>query len=320
MAALHASDKASENWPSSIAHGYYADMTALPQTIRLGTRGSLLARTQAQLVADLLLPFLPPRHSIELVTITTSGDQQQERPLQDSGGKGLFVKEIDDALLAGRIDFSVHSAKDLPAERPAEFLIACTPKREDPRDVWIGKEGISIEDLPKGARVGTASLRRQSQLLSWRPDLQIVPLRGNIDTRLRKVAAGVDGIAGTFLAAAGLMRANLLPPPPRGVLLPLDKYIPAAGQGTLALEARADQTELLAILAHLHHAPTAACLQFERAIIKALAGSCVAPIGVYAQPRENDPGWIVRAIVGSPDGKQLARCAPDGERPAILRP
>ncbi len=284
-------------------------MIPLPKIVRLGTRGSLLARTQSRLVAGMLAPHLPPGHSIELVIITTSGDVQQERRLQDSGGKGLFVKEIDEALIAGRIDFAVHSAKDLPAERPAELVIACTPEREDPRDVWIGRDSVSIESLAAGACVGTASLRRQAQLLSYRPDLRVVPLRGNVDTRLRKVAAGAEGISGTFLAAAGLVRANLLPPPPAGVPLAIDKYIPAAGQGTLAIESRADRAEVRELLSKIHDATTGACLAFERSIVKALAGSCLAPIGVCALARENDPGWLVRAIVISPDGKQVARCA-----------
>jgi hydroxymethylbilane synthase len=284
-------------------------MNELPLILRLGTRGSLLARTQSQMIADLLAAHLPvgEGHSIELVTITTSGDRQQGGRLQDSGGKGLFVKEIDEALVAGRVDFAVHSAKDLPMERPAELVIACTPKREDPRDVWVGREGVSIEALPAGAIVGTASLRRQSQLLSWRPDLMVAPLRGNIDTRLKKVAAGVDGISGTFLAAAGLIRAGLVPA--HGVFLPVEKYVPAAGQGTLAIEARVGNLAIRALLEKIHDAATAACLEFERAIVKALAGSCLAPMGVCAQPREKEAGWILRALVASPDGKAAARCA-----------
>jgi hydroxymethylbilane synthase len=290
-------------------------MNTLPTVIRLGTRGSLLARTQSQLVADSLQPFLPPGHSIELITITTSGDRQQDKPLQDSGGKGLFVKELDEALLDCRVDFTVHSAKDLPAERHESLLIAATPKREDPRDLWIGKDGIAIENLPAGAKVGTASLRRQAQLLARRPDLQIIPLRGNIDTRLRKVAEGHDGISGTFLAAAGLKRTALVPP--HAVFLETDKFIPAAGQGTLAIEARRSDTALIALLQNIHDPATAACLHLERRIVVALAGSCLAPIGVCAQPRTTDPGWIVRAIVGSPDGKHLARAALMAQQPGI---
>jgi hydroxymethylbilane synthase len=288
-------------------------MSELSKKLRLGTRGSLLARTQSGLIAALLQPHLPVGCSIELVTITTSGDKQQEGRLQEmggvggGGGKGLFVKEIDEALLEGRVDFAVHSAKDLPMERPAGLTIACTPKREDPRDMWVGRDGITIDALPTGAKVGTASLRRQSQLLSWRPDVSVVTLRGNIDTRLKKVATGVDGISGTFLAASGLIRAGLVPA--HAAFLPVDKYVPAAGQGTLAIEARAQDGAIQSLLAKIHDSTTAACLAFERSIVKALAGSCLAPIGVCAQPREQEPGWIVRALVASPDGKAAARCA-----------
>ncbi|HUO08175.1 MAG TPA: hydroxymethylbilane synthase [Phycisphaerae bacterium] len=288
-------------------------MTTLPTILRLGTRGSLLARTQSQLVADTLKPFLPPGHSIELVTITTSGDKQQDKPLQDSGGKGLFVKELDESILAGHVDFTVHSAKDVPAERHESLIIAATPKREDPRDLWIGKDGITIENLPQGAPVGTASLRRQAQLLARRPDLHILPLRGNIDTRLRKVAEGRDGIFGTFLAAAGLKRTGLVPA--HAVFLETDKFIPAAGQGTLAIEARRLDPALIALLQNIHDPVTAACLHFERQIVAALAGNCLAPIGVCAQPRATDPGWIVRAIVASPDGTKVARATLMSQKP-----
>jgi len=295
-------------------------MTTLPTILRLGTRGSLLARTQSQLIADLLAPHLPPGggHSIQLITITTSGDKQQDKPLQDSGGKGLFVKELDEALLDNRVDFTVHSAKDLPAERHPSLIIAATPKREDPRDVWIGKDGLSIDQLPKAARVGTASLRRQSQLLAKRPYLQVIPLRGNIDTRLRKVAEGTDGISGTFLAAAGLNRTKLLPP--SAILLPTDQFIPAAGQGTLAIEARAADAPLISLLQKIHDSLAAAALTFERRIIATLAGNCLAPIGVCAEPRESNPGWIVRAIVASPDGTRIARSTLMGQSLDDLAP
>ena len=280
-------------------------MNQLPQVIRLGTRGSLLARTQSGLVAEALKPFLPRGCAVELVTITTSGDRQQDKPLQDSGGKGLFVKELDEALLERRVDFTVHSAKDLPAERDDGLVIAATPKREDPRDVWVGKDGVRIEELPSGAVVGTASLRRQAQLLARRGALNVMPLRGNIATRLRKVAEGAGGISGTFLAAAGLKRTGLLPA--HAVFLETDKFIPAAGQGTLAIEARRSDGALLELLGKIHDETAAACLEFERRVIGKLAGNCLAPIGVCAQPRANDPGWIVRAIVATPDGKRVAR-------------
>ncbi len=295
-------------------------------TLRLATRGSLLARTQSQLVADLLAPHLPPGTTIELLPLTTTGDrlsaslasppnpptaQDSALSTQDSN-KGLFTRELDEALLANRADFAVHSAKDLPTHRPPGLVLAATPVREDPRDVWIAKEGLSLEELPAGATVGTTSLRRRAQLLARRPDLAVIPLRGNIDTRLRKVASGAEGIAATFLAAAGLNRTGLLPP--TAIALPTDQFVPAAGQGTLAIECRADHADLRALLAAIHDPISFACLTFERRLIGGLAGSCLAPIGVIAAPRgtvngQRQPGYLVRAIVASPDGRQVARAA-----------
>ena len=281
-----------------------------PEVVRLGTRGSLLARTQSQLVADLLTPHLQVLSlgsRIELVTITTSGDRQQTGALQEAGGKGLFTKELEQALLDHSIDFAVHSAKDLPVVIPPGLMLACTPEREIPNDIWIGHAGMRMEDLPAGAVVGTTSLRRQAQLMALRPDVKTVVFRGNIDTRLRKVANMEGGVQGTFLAAAGLRRTNLVPA--NAVQLPTDQFIPAAGQGTLALECRADDAFTRALLGRLHDARTFASLEFERAIIAALAGSCLAPIAVCAEPRKpaDGPGWIVRALVASPDGKAMAR-------------
>lgn len=302
-----------------------------PRTVyKLGTRGSLLARTQSQLVADSLRPFLGGRQVV-LEIITTAGDRQAQGTLVEAGGKGLFIKEIEDALLAGRIDFAVHSAKDMPVESPADLTIAATPVREAPNDVWIGHRGQTIAELPHGAIVGTTSLRRQAQLLALRPDLKTTVFRGNIDTRLRKVAEGQ--VAGTFLAAAGLHRTGLLPP--QAVILPTDQFIPAAGQGILALQCRAFDLEMCALLAHLNDPHARLALAFERHVVAALAGSCLAPIGVCAQPRasadqlaptrgmahrvatirENSPpappvslpGWIVRAIVATPDGQRSAQ-------------
>ncbi|NNM86758.1 MAG: hydroxymethylbilane synthase [Phycisphaerales bacterium] len=270
--------------------------------IRLGTRGSLLAVTQSKAVATMLAPLLAGK-TIELLTITTSGDKQTDKPLAASGGKGLFVKEIEEQLLDGRIDLAVHSAKDLPIEIPADLQIIATPPRETPNDVWIGHQTCTIQNLPQGACVGTSSMRRQAQLLAMRQDLSVIPLRGNIDTRLRKVSDGV--VAGTFLAAAGLKRTNLLPP--QGEVMPTDQFIPAAGQGTLAIQIRRSDAELAGLLGHLDHAPTRASLAFERAIVRRLAGNCLAPIGVCAEPRVNDDGWIVRAFIATPDGRQFAR-------------
>lgn len=280
----------------------------------------MLARTQSQLVALSLMPFLATAgyESIELVTITTSGDKQADKPLQESGGKGLFVKEIEESLLNGDIDFAVHSAKDLPMALPDGLVITATPQRADPRDVWIGHNGVTINQLPAGAIVGTSSLRRQAQLLAIRPDLKVIPLRGNIDTRLRKVAEGQ--IAGTFLAAAGLDRASLRP---EGALaLTPEEFIPAACQGILALESRADDSRIRQLLAYLHDEQAFEAYEFERAVVSAFAGNCLAPIAVYAEVRTEkrissngnmssttNGGWIVRGLVAHPSGNPSARAA-----------
>ncbi len=246
---------------------------------------------------------------IELVFISTSGDQQPDRPLAESGGKALFIKEIETALLEKRIDLAVHSAKDLPVQLAPGTLIAAAPLRADPQDVWIGFQNRTIAELPRQAVVGTSSLRRQAQLLAIRPDLMVQPMRGNIDTRLRKVRDGA--FAGTFLAKAGLDRTELLPA--QAVILPLDEFIPAAGQGILAVQARQDDMAMRSAAATINHAPTAAALDFERRVIAALSGNCLAPIGVCATARGNISnqleGWMVRAFVATPDGKKMARAA-----------
>ncbi len=282
--------------------------------IRIGTRGSLLARTQSGIIRDQLLPLTGGR-PVELVIISTSGDQMTSQSLAQIGGKGLFVKEIEAALLAGEIDLAVHSAKDVPVEIPAGLSLSATPPREAPNDVWIGHAGLGILKLPPGAVVGSSSLRRQSQLLMLRPDIQVQPLRGNIDTRLKKVRDGV--IAGTVLALSGLRRAGLLPPD--AMILPEDEFIPAAGQGTLVLETRTDDAVIRSLINQIHDAQTAAALAFERGIVRKLAGDCLAPIGVCAMPRtaSGQQGWIVRAIAALPDGKACARATLLTDDPSI---
>ncbi len=282
--------------------------------IRIGTRGSLLARTQAGMIRNQLLPLAGGR-PVELVIISTSGDQLANQPLAQIGGKGLFVKEIEAALLAGEIDLAVHSAKDVPVEIPDGLSLSATPPREAPNDVWFGHAGQSILKLPRGAVVGSSSLRRQSQLLMLRPDIQVQPLRGNIDTRLKKVRDGV--IAGTILALSGLRRAELLPA--EATILSEDEFIPAAGQGTLVLETRTDDAIIRTVLNLIHDVQTAAALAFERGIVRRLAGDCLAPIGVCAMPRTaaGQKGWIVRAIAARPDGKACARAALLTDDPSI---
>jgi hydroxymethylbilane synthase len=294
-------------------------MNTRNETIRIGTRSSLLARTQAGMIKQILEAQLYRKEvpGIELVFITTSGDKQQDRPLADSGGKGLFIKEIETALLENRIDLAVHSAKDLPMELAPGTLIAAAALRADPHDVWLGFENKSIKDLAPHAIVGTSSPRRQAQLLAVRPDLQVQAVRGNIDTRLRKVREGV--VAGTFLAKAGLDRTDLLPP--EALVLPLDEFIPAAGQGTLAIQIRANDATMRQAVQSINHASTMGALAFERRVVAALAGNCLAPLGVCAMPRGNAvnnlDGWIVRAFVATPDGRQLARATLLTEDPSV---
>lgn len=282
--------------------------------IRIGTRGSLLARTQSGIIRDQLLPLAGGR-AVELVIISTSGDQMANQSLAQIGGKGLFVKEIEAALLAGEIDLAVHSAKDVPVEIPSGLSLSATPPRESPNDVWIGHAGQDLMNLPGGAVVGSSSLRRQSQLLMRRPDIQVQPLRGNIDTRLKKVRDGV--IAGTVLALSGLRRAGLLPAD--AIILPEDEFIPAAGQGILVLETRTDDTVIRSLINQIHDAQTAAALAFERGIVRKLAGDCLAPIGVCALPRtaSGQTGWIARAIAALPDGKSCARATLLTDDPSI---
>ncbi len=282
--------------------------------IRIGTRGSLLARTQAGMIRDLLLPFVADR-PVELVYISTSGDQLALEPLAKIGGKGLFVKEIEAALFSGEIDLAVHSAKDVPVEIPAGLALSATPTRAAPNDVWIGHKGQSLAQISAGSVVGSSSLRRKSQFLMLRPDVKVEPLRGNIDTRLKKIREGV--MAGTLLALAGLHRTNLLPE--NAIILQEDEFIPSAGQGTLVLETRADDAAIRNILMHIHDPLTAAALAFERGIVRKLAGNCLAPIGVCARPRTGlgQTGWITRAIVALPDATACARCALLTDDPSI---
>ncbi len=252
-------------------------------TLRLGARGSLLSRAQSTLVAR-ALEAAHPGLKVELITVSTSGDQIQDRPLHEFGGKGLFTKELELALLRRDIDFAVHSYKDVPITMPlvdtADLLIAAVPQREDPRDLLASERATSIAALPPRAKVGTGSLRRQAQLLALRPDLQILPLRGNIDTRLRKLKAGnYDAI---ILALAGLRRANLFDP---ALMTPIEfpEMLPAAAQGALALQCRKDNQATSTILETLNHPPTAQAVELEREVVRLLEGDCHSPIAAYAK-------------------------------------
>jgi hydroxymethylbilane synthase len=245
--------------------------------LRIGTRASLLAVTQSTWVKT-QIEQTHPGTQVELVKITTKGDRILDVPLAKVGGKGLFVKEIEDALLAGEVDLAVHSMKDVPTELPEGLHIGIIPVRETPRDAFLSVRYASIAALPTGATVGTSSLRRKSQLMALRPDLTIVDLRGNIDTRLRKLDEGIfDAI---ILAGAGLHRLDKAER--ITTLLEPDQMLPAISQGALGIELRRDDAELLAGLQFLHHPATATAVAAERAFLLRLEGGCQVPIGAHA--------------------------------------
>jgi hydroxymethylbilane synthase len=269
-------------------------------TLVLGTRGSKLALCQSEWFQG-KLQDVAPEVRVTLRKIQTSGDKIVDVPLAKIGGKGLFVKEIEDALLACDIDFAVHSMKDVPAQLPDGLDILCIPPREDARDAFISRDGYSFQDLPVGATVGTASLRRQAQLLHARPDLRITMLRGNLDTRLRKLKEGqFDAI---ILAAAGLHRlgwsdtiTEYLPP-----LLSL----PAIGQGALGIEGRANDDFVQSILSRLNDRTTYMTVTAERAFLHRLEGGCQVPIAAHATLSAND--LVLDGLVASVDGKTVIR-------------
>jgi hydroxymethylbilane synthase len=268
----------------------------------LGTRGSKLALTQTGLVRDALrasVPALAGPDAIEIIPIRTTGDAIQDRPLSEAGGKGLFVKEIEEALLQGRIDAAVHSMKDMPTVQPPRLLIAAFLPREDARDVLIAGEVKRIADLKQGAIVGTSALRRRAQLLHRRPDLQIVTLRGNVDTRLAKRDAGV--VEATVLALAGLKRLNMAHV---GTPVPEDEMLPAVGQGAICIECRADDAGTRAWLGAVNHLPTATSVTAEHAMLAVLDGSCRTPIAGHATLGA-DGSLHLRGLIARPDGSEL---------------
>ncbi|HEY8041470.1 MAG TPA: hydroxymethylbilane synthase [Polyangiaceae bacterium] len=269
------------------------------------TRRSMLALAQCRAFVARLCRAVPALETREL-QVVTSGDRIQDRPLADIGGKGLFVKEIEEALLDGRADFAVHSIKDVPGTLPAGLVLACIPRREDPRDVLVAPRYRTLDALPQGARVGTSSLRRLVSLKAKRPDLDVVPLRGNVDTRLRKVDAGdCDAIV---LARAGLVRLGLEDRATE--VLAVDLSLPAVGQGALGIECREDDAETRAVLGPLHDADTATCVAAERGVLVALGGDCKTPLGAYA---ERDGATLrLRAFVAEPDATRIET----GERTA----
>jgi hydroxymethylbilane synthase len=268
--------------------------------VRIGTRGSQLALRQAEEIAAGLRRAWP-RVEVELVPIRTSGDRLATAHLAEVGGKGLFVQEIDDALREGRVDLAVHSLKDLPGERPRDVVLAAFPPREDPRDVLVAARPTTIAALPAGARVGTSSLRRSVQLLARRPDVASVPIRGNVDTRLRKLRDGqYDALV---LAAAGLRRLGLLDD--GATLLDPGEMLPAVGQGTLGVEARANDAAILALAEPLTDPETRTATLAERAFLEAMGGTCTTPLAAYARREGN--GLRLDAFVATPDGTRVMR-------------
>jgi hydroxymethylbilane synthase len=269
-------------------------------SVVLGTRGSKLAVHQSEWV-QARLKELAPHVTVTLRRIQTSGDKILDVPLAKVGGKGLFVKEIEEALLSGEIDLAVHSMKDVPTELPEGLDLLCIPFREDPRDALISRDGKMFKKLPHGARVGTSSLRRQSQLLQARPDLSISMLRGNLDTRLKKLREGqFDAIV---LAAAGLRRLGW----EREITeyLAPEISLPAIGQGALGIEGRGDDLFLRSLLSGLEHAPTRTMVLAERALLHRLQGGCQVPIAAYATLNGSDV--TLEGLVASVDGKEIIR-------------
>ncbi|HUC62068.1 MAG TPA: hydroxymethylbilane synthase [Alphaproteobacteria bacterium] len=292
--------------------------------LRIGTRGSPMALAQAERTRRLLAgsdPTLAAPDAIEIVILKTTGDRVQDRALAELGGKGLFTKEIEEALLDRRVDVAVHSAKDVPTWLAPGLVLAAFLERDDPRDAFVSVKYASLADLPAGAVVGTAAPRRQAQLLHRLPALKIVPLRGNAGTRLRKLAEGA--MDATLLGAAGLERigrADAI-----RAILPPDEMLPAAGQGTIALECRADDATTRARLARLDHAPTDARTRAERALLAELEGNCRTPIAALAEFESAElagAGFAraglagatlkLRALVALPDGSALHRTALEG--------
>ena len=278
--------------------------------LRIGTRGSPMALRQTALVRDRLVaahPSLAAAGAVEIVTIRTTGDRVQDRLLAEIGGKGLFAKEIEEALIARDIDLAVHSLKDLETWLPKGLAIACVLPRDDPRDVLISAGRITLDCLPRGARVGTASLRRQAQLLRRRPDLVILPIRGNVNTRMRKLEAGeVDALV---LALCGLERLAAIEAATE--ILPPDVMLPAVGQGALAIECRADDADTRQLVEPLHHPISAACVSAERAMLAALDGSCRTPIAGLAELA--DGLLIIEGLLLKPDGSGEIRGRRDGD-------
>lgn len=269
--------------------------------VRIGTRGSQLALWQANYIKDRIETAFPDK-TVEIITIKTTGDRITDRPLAAVGGKGLFVKEIEAALLEERVDLAVHSMKDMPGELPKGLVIGAIPERENPYDVLISRDHKVLAEYAKGAKIGTSSLRRGSQLKHARPDLEIASIRGNLDTRLRKLKEGeYDAIV---LAAAGLRRL--------GQADEISEYltdatmVPAVGQGALCIESRETDPEMEEIMAALDHGPTRVCVEGERAFLRKIEGSCHIPVACFGKITD-DGRVLLTAVVASEDGREVIR-------------
>jgi hydroxymethylbilane synthase len=275
--------------------------------LRLGTRGSPLALTQARMVRQALAAAHGfDAEQVEITVIRTSGDRIQDRPLSEAGGKGLFTKEIEEALIAGSIDFAVHSSKDMPTVLPDGLVLSAFMQREDARDAFISRKAKSVAELPQGATIGTASLRRQALMKRLRPDLKVVPLRGNVETRLHKLDEGVADA--TLLALAGLKRLGLTDA--ATAVLSVDEFLPAVGQGAIGIETRADAAHTRQLLAPINHADTAFALGCERAFLAVLDGSCRTPIAGHATVSGNLLRF--RGMIVKPDGSEAFEAKREG--------
>jgi hydroxymethylbilane synthase len=274
--------------------------------LRIATRKSLLALTQTRWVAARLRDRWPGLE-VEEVHVVTEGDRQQTGLLSKVGGKGLFVSEVEAAIADGRADMAVHSMKDVPARLADGLGLVCVPPREDPRDVLVTTDGAQLDDLEAGQRVGTASLRRACQLRAFRNDLAYAVLRGNVDTRLRKLEEGQ--YRAIVLAYAGLRRLGLHGRPLWPI--PVEVSLPAVGQGVLALEAREDDARTLELLAPLEDEPTRVCVEAERALAALLEGGCQAPLAAHARFEDGGARLRVEGLVGSVDGDRLVRASTD---------
>jgi hydroxymethylbilane synthase len=275
----------------------------MSRSLRIGTRGSALAIQQTQIAVDALHTAWP-NLSVDVMHIRTTGDRIQDVPLAKIGDKGLFVKEIEEALLDGRIDWAVHSVKDLPSELPNGLSVGTLAARSDPRDALVARHGLNLATLPENAVIGTSSLRRRAQLLHWRPDLAIVPVRGNVDTRLRKLET--DGLDGIVVAAAGLVRmgwegriTDIIPP---------EISLPAVGQGALGVEMRSDDEEAHTLFQPLTCTATQAAVTAERTFLACLQGGCQVPIAAWATV--DDSRLCLRGMISDIDGLTLLQ----GER------